>query len=236
MGEFDLIERYFKRPARNAVLGVGDDCALLQAASGTQLAISCDMLVEGRHFLGTVAPQRLGHKALAVNLSDLAACGAEPMGFVLALALPRADAAFLAGFADGLYRLAEHHAMTQSPLAERLLRAGKPPRGRQPVGALHRLELVAGDGPERHLVFEEAPDDATAAQREAHHQREERHRPHAEAASSRRSKPMRPTRSSLRLGEYWICRRNDEPVSPRCEKSSKLMPKRPVSATLGFHW
>ncbi|MFZ3118898.1 MAG: AIR synthase related protein, partial [Variovorax sp.] len=82
MGEFDLIARYFTRPAQATVaaapvvLGVGDDCALLQPAPGMQLAISSDMLVEGRHFLSTVDPARLGHKALAVNLSDLAACGA----------------------------------------------------------------------------------------------------------------------------------------------------------------
>ena len=111
MGEFELIERYFTRPTRRAVLGAGDDCALLAPTPGMQLCVSSDMLVEGRHFLSTVAPHCLGHKALAVNLSDLAACGAEPMGFVLALALPRADAAFLAGFSDGLYGLAERHAI-----------------------------------------------------------------------------------------------------------------------------
>ena len=109
MGEFDLIERYFKRPARQAVLGVGDDCALLQPAPGTQLAISSDMLVEGRHFLSTVDPFKLGHKALAVNLSDLAACGARPLAFTLALALPRADAAWLAPFSHGLLALADAH-------------------------------------------------------------------------------------------------------------------------------
>jgi thiamine-monophosphate kinase len=92
MGEFDLIARYFTRPAARAVLGVGDDCALLQPAPGTQMAISCDMLVEGRHFFADVDPAALGHKALAVNLSDLAACGATPRAFTLALALPHADA------------------------------------------------------------------------------------------------------------------------------------------------
>src|SRR4051794_8823035 len=70
MGEFDLIDRSFKRPALRSPLGVGDDCALLAPAPGMQLAISTDMLVEGRHFLSTVDPARLGHKALAVNLSD----------------------------------------------------------------------------------------------------------------------------------------------------------------------
>ena len=97
IGEFELIERYFTRPVRRAALGVGDDCALLAPAPGMQLAVSSDMLVEGRHFLSTVAPDRLGHKALAVNLSDLAACGARPLAFTLALALPRADEAFVEG-------------------------------------------------------------------------------------------------------------------------------------------
>lgn len=108
-GEFEIIARHFTRPVRRAALGVGDDCALLQVGAGMQLAVSCDMLVEGRHFLASVPPARLGHKALAVNLSDLAACGAEPLAFTLALALPRADDAFLAGFAQGMYALADEH-------------------------------------------------------------------------------------------------------------------------------
>src|ERR1035437_618707 len=73
MGEFDLIARYFTRPARHAALGVGDDCPLLQPRPHTQMAISSDMLVSGRHFFADVDPRTLGHKALAVNLSDLAA-------------------------------------------------------------------------------------------------------------------------------------------------------------------
>jgi thiamine-monophosphate kinase len=109
LGEFELIERYFKRPAQRAVLGVGDDCALLQPRPGTQLAISSDMLVEGRHFLATVDPARLGHKALAVNLSDLAACGATPLAFTLALALPHVDEGWLGPFAHGLLALADAH-------------------------------------------------------------------------------------------------------------------------------
>ncbi|XVJ71702.1 MAG: thiamine-phosphate kinase [Rhizobacter sp.] len=107
MGEFDLIARYFTRPLRRAALGVGDDCALWTPEPGLQLAISSDMLVEGRHFLSTVDPARLGHKALAVNLSDLAACGARPAAFTLALSLPRADPEFLEGFSRGLWALAE---------------------------------------------------------------------------------------------------------------------------------
>ena len=115
MGEFELIRRYFQR-AGNAnpavALGIGDDCALLQPPPGMQLAISSDMLVEGHHFFSDVAPEVLGHKALAVNLSDLAACGARPLGFTLALSLPRADEAWLAGFAQGLFALADAHGCT----------------------------------------------------------------------------------------------------------------------------
>ena len=109
LGEFELIARYFTRPVRRAALGVGDDCALLAPAPGHELAVSSDMLVEGRHFVSTVAADRLGHKALAVNLSDLAACGARPLAFTLSLALPAADEAFLAPFAHGLLALAERH-------------------------------------------------------------------------------------------------------------------------------
>ena len=123
MGEFDLIAHYFTRPTPRAVLGVGDDCALLQPAPQTQLAISSDMLVEGRHFFADVDPAALGHKALAVNLSDLAACGATPMAFTLALALPQVDAAWLAPFSRGLLALADAHGCelvggdtTQGPL------------------------------------------------------------------------------------------------------------------------
>jgi thiamine-monophosphate kinase len=109
MGEFELIERFFKRPARRNALGSGDDCALLAPAPGMQLAVSSDMLVEGRHFLSTVDPFKLGHKALAVNLSDLAACGAQPLAFTLALAMPHVDEAWLGGFSRGLFALADAH-------------------------------------------------------------------------------------------------------------------------------
>src|SRR3954466_15723436 len=109
MGEFELIARYFQRPVRRNALGVGDDCALLAPSAGMQLAVSSDMLVEGRHFLSTVDPYRLGHKALAVNLSDLAACGAQPLAFTLALALPQADENWLEPFARGLLALADAH-------------------------------------------------------------------------------------------------------------------------------
>jgi thiamine-monophosphate kinase len=116
MGEFELIRRYFQRsgtPGNPAVaLGIGDDCALLQPPPGMQLAISSDMLVEGRHFFADVDPAALGHKALAVNLSDLAASGARPRAFTLALSLPHADETWLAGFASGLFALADAHGCT----------------------------------------------------------------------------------------------------------------------------
>jgi len=113
LGEFDLIDTFFRRPpgvgAHRSVVGNGDDCAVIAPAAGMQLAISTDTLVDGRHFLSTVSPARLGHKALAVNLSDLAACGAEPLAFTLALTLPRVDEAWLQGFAKGLFDLADEH-------------------------------------------------------------------------------------------------------------------------------
>ena len=151
MGEFDLIARFFTRAPRAGGpvrLGVGDDCALLQASPGTHLAISSDMLVEGRHFLSTVDPARLGHKALAVNLSDLAACGATPRGFTLALALPRADEAWLAGFAQGLWALADASGIplvggdtTQGPLNLCITVFGEAPPGQ----ALLRSGARVGD-------------------------------------------------------------------------------------------
>ena len=148
MGEFDLIDRFFKRPAKHAALGVGDDCALLSPRPGHQLALSADMLVEGRHFLSTVDPAPLGHKSLAVNLSDLAACGAEPRAFLLSLSLPRADVAWLQGFSQGLFALADAHGCeliggdtTQGPLNISITVLGDVPRGQ----ALLRSGARAGD-------------------------------------------------------------------------------------------
>ena len=148
VGEFDLIARHFTRPVKRAVLGVGDDCALLRVDAGMQLAVSSDMLVEGRHFLSTVAPDRLGHKALAVNLSDLAACGAEPLAFTLALALPRGDEAFAGGLARGLFALADEQGIeliggdtTAGPLNICITVLGQVPPGQ----ALLRSGAQAGD-------------------------------------------------------------------------------------------
>ncbi|WDD96323.1 thiamine-phosphate kinase [Burkholderia sp. FERM BP-3421] len=113
LSEFSLIDRFFARRARGprarAALGIGDDCALLAPRDGRLLAISTDMLVSGRHFFADIDPHALGHKTLAVNLSDLAAMGAQPRAFTLACALPRADADWLAAFADGLFELADRY-------------------------------------------------------------------------------------------------------------------------------
>jgi thiamine-monophosphate kinase len=148
MGEFDLIARYFTRPVRRSPLGVGDDCALLQPRPGMQLAVSTDLLLEGRHFFSTVDPARLGHKALAVNLSDLAACGAEPLAFTLSLALPHVDEAWLAGFSRGMWALADAHGCelvggdtTRGPLAINITVFGEVPAGQ----ALLRSGARAGD-------------------------------------------------------------------------------------------
>jgi len=104
--EFDLIERYFKRPAPAGMLGVGDDCALFGVPPGMQVATSTDLLIEGRHFFPDVDPRALGHKALAVNVSDLGAMGARPIGCLLGLALPGIDPAWLAAFSEGFHALA----------------------------------------------------------------------------------------------------------------------------------
>ncbi len=155
MGEFELIQRYFTRPSPGAVLGVGDDCAIVETAPGMQLAISTDMLVAGRHFFPDVDPHALGHKALAVNLSDLAACGARPMAFTLALALPSADAAWLEPFSAGLWALADAHGCeliggdtTRGPLTLCITVFGEVPGGKAGptrTQALLRNGAKAGD-------------------------------------------------------------------------------------------
>jgi len=107
--EFALIARYFTRPVRRARLGVGDDCALLAVAPGMELAVSADMLVAGIHFFPGTDPRRLGHKTLAVNLSDIAAMGAAPSGALLSIALPDADEAWVKVFSEGFFALADAH-------------------------------------------------------------------------------------------------------------------------------
>jgi thiamine-monophosphate kinase len=113
-GEFDLIERFFKQRSVNhpnsaIALGIGDDCALINPSNHQQIAISTDMLVEGRHFLVGADPYLLGRKCLAVNLSDLAAMGASPLGFTLAIAMPEVKVDWLESFSSGLWDMANEH-------------------------------------------------------------------------------------------------------------------------------
>ncbi len=113
LGEFTLIDRYFKRPLRSGAalgaVGVGDDAAILPVKAGHHLVVCKDVLVQGRHFFPDVSPHSLGHKSLAVNLSDLAAMGATPIACLLGLALPTVNEAWLASFANGLHQLADQY-------------------------------------------------------------------------------------------------------------------------------
>ena len=148
MTEFDLIRRYFTHPARGVTLGVGDDAALVKVAARNELAVSADMLVEGRHFHAGADPVRLGHKALAVNLSDLAAMGAKPRWATLSLALPKIDEAWLAGFSKGFMALARRFSVslvggdtTRGPLTIAVQIMGEVPAGK----ALRRDGAKVGD-------------------------------------------------------------------------------------------
>ncbi|MDY7579859.1 thiamine-phosphate kinase [Herbaspirillum sp. RTI4] len=151
LSEFELIARFFHRaPAvgSRAALGIGDDCALFSPAPGMQLAVSSDMLVEGRHFFADADPALLGHKCLAVNLSDLAAMGAKPLAFTLALALPTADPLWLAPFSQGLLACADLYSCeliggdtTQGPLNICITIFGEIP----PAQALRRDAAQIGD-------------------------------------------------------------------------------------------
>lgn len=149
LGEFELIRRFFERPAHRALLGVGDDCALLAApAGGRALVVTTDMLVSGRHFLADAPADTVGHKALAVNLSDLAAMGATPVGFTLALALPDVNEPWLAGFAAGMFALADGTGCelvggdtTRGPLTISITAFGEVP----PDRALRRDRAIAQD-------------------------------------------------------------------------------------------
>ena len=156
LGEFDLIWRFFKAGSESMAqtqrdlvqLGIGDDCALLEPDAAQSLAVTSDMLVEGRHFFAGANPEWLGHKALAVNLSDLAAMGAKPVGFTLALALPDANAAWLAQFSQGLFHLAQQWQCpliggdtTQGPLTICITAIGHVPAG----SAIKRSGAKVGD-------------------------------------------------------------------------------------------
>lgn len=109
LGEFDLIRRFFTRDTPSATLGIGDDAALLSITPGNALAVSTDMLVSGRHFFPDADPYFLGRKALAVNLSDMAAMGANPRWATLSLALPNADEAWVLPFSNGFFSIADEY-------------------------------------------------------------------------------------------------------------------------------
>jgi thiamine-monophosphate kinase len=148
MSEFDIIQRYFTRPTPSAVLGVGDDAALLHIAEGKELAVSTDMLVSGTHFLPDADPFMLGHKTLAVNLSDMAAMGAVPRWATLAISLPKADEEWLQRFSAGFFALADNNGVelvggdtTRGALNLCVTIIGEVPRGK----ALRRDGAKPGD-------------------------------------------------------------------------------------------
>jgi thiamine-monophosphate kinase len=146
--EFDLIARFFTRPAKNASLGIGDDCALIRVSERNELAVSTDTLVSGTHFFADADAEKLGHKALAVNLSDLAAMGATPKYVTLALTLPGIDDEWLGKFARGFFSLLDAHEMeliggdtTRGPLSMTLTVFGEVVQGT----ALRRDAAKTGD-------------------------------------------------------------------------------------------
>lgn len=151
MNEFELIHRHFASltpSAADVALGIGDDAALLRVGPGQELVVTTDTLVAGRHFPHTSAPADIGWKALAVNLSDLAAMGATARWFTLALTLPEADEAWLAGFASGLSGLATRHGLalvggdtTGGPLSITITAMGLVPAGQ----AIRRDGARVGD-------------------------------------------------------------------------------------------
>ncbi|MFL9608738.1 thiamine-phosphate kinase [Methylobacillus sp. Pita2] len=146
--EFDLIRRYFQRPHPSAVLGVGDDAALIKVSPGMELAISTDMLVANTHFYPDTDPWLIGWKSLAVNVSDMAAMGAQPRWATLSLALPEADENWVAGFAEGFFACAGQFDIaliggdtTRGPLTINVQIMGEAP----PRAALLRSQARAGD-------------------------------------------------------------------------------------------
>jgi len=156
LGEFDLIQRFFKAGAdamrsnneKVIALGIGDDCALLTPIAGEEIAVTSDMLVAGRHFFVDANPELLGRKALAVNLSDLAAMGAKPIGFTLAIALPKVDKIWLDAFTKGLFAIANQYSCqliggdtTAGPLTISITAFGSIPTGK----AIRRSGAKAGD-------------------------------------------------------------------------------------------
>jgi len=148
VSEFDLIRQYFTRPTKQTNLGVGDDAALIELAAEHELAISADMLVAGTHFFADTDPWKLGWKSLAVNISDMAAMGAEPKWATLAIALPAANKAWIAAFAEGFFACATKFGVdliggdtTRGPLCISVQIMGQVPIGK----ALKRSGAKVGD-------------------------------------------------------------------------------------------
>jgi thiamine-monophosphate kinase len=151
LGEFELISRFFvrdTRPKSNVILGIGDDAALLDVPKGSDLVSAVDTIVAGRHFLEGADPRSIGHRALAVNLSDIAAMGATPLWATLALTLPSIDLEWLEEFAAGFMDLADLHGVTlvggdttRGPLTISVQILGSVPHG----AALRRSGGQAGD-------------------------------------------------------------------------------------------
>ena len=164
LAEFELIERYFRGcGARRADVrvGVGDDAAVLECPAGTELIAAVDTLVDGVHFPHGSPPASIGHRALAVNLSDLAAMGARPAWALLALTLPQAEESWLSEFAAGMAALARAHEValvggdtTSGPLCVTVQLLGHVPRS----AALLRSGGLAGDA----LFVSGTPGDAAA--------------------------------------------------------------------------
>lgn len=148
VSEFDLIQRFFTRPTPQTLLGVGDDAALISVEGGMELAVSTDMLVAGTHFPLDTDPYQLGWKSLAVNLSDMAAMGAQPRWATLAIALPKADEAWLKQFTNGFFACAKEFQVdliggdtTRGPLTINVQIMGEVPGGK----ALKRSGAKVGD-------------------------------------------------------------------------------------------
>ena len=137
-----------KNAQGSVLLGIGDDCALIRPLPGEEIAITSDMLVEGRHFFSNANPELLGCKALAVNLSDLAAMGAKPLGFTLSIALPEINSNWLEAFSKGLFEMAQRYSCpliggdtTAGPLTISITAFGAIPTGK----AMRRLGAKVGD-------------------------------------------------------------------------------------------
>ncbi|MCB5191360.1 thiamine-phosphate kinase [Methylobacillus arboreus] len=146
--EFDLIKRYFNRPHEAAILGVGDDAALIKVSAGMELAISADMMIANTHFYPDTSPWLIGWKSLAVNISDMAAMGAQPRWATLAIALPRSDENWVAKFAEGFFACADRFGValiggdtTRGPLAISVQIMGETPPG----ASLLRSNAQPGD-------------------------------------------------------------------------------------------